>query len=146
MTKSYPYSETRPFKSIYKAGYITPANYIAELIFKKRSESLNYGSNAQQFWLSNSPLHGSYKGEVIAANKLLKKYHADCIIKAIQSPKAKYIMKLAKKENIDKLVPIIESFEKERTEKELVISEKIECKGIQAPFTKTKNKNVLKGL
>jgi hypothetical protein len=46
---------------------------------------------------------------VIQAGKLLQKYKASWIIKAIKSPKAKYIHKLQDK----KLLPIIEKFEKE---------------------------------
>lgn len=128
---------------MHKAGYVTPGNYIAELIFQKRNEYFNSGKNAESFWLQGNKLHGAYKGEVIAANKLLKDYHADSVIKAIKSPQAKFILKLSKKENRDKLIPIIEKFEKERKETEIVISENNKTE-VSKPFGH--GRNILKGL
>tara|TARA_R100000005_G_C4978127_1_gene188801 strand:- start:216 stop:713 length:498 start_codon:yes stop_codon:yes gene_type:complete len=136
-------TDKTPFKSIHKAGYVTPGNYIAELIFQKRNEHFNSGKNAESFWLKGNKLHGAYKGEVIAANKLLKDYHADSVIKAIRSPQAKFILKLSKKENRNKLIPIIEKFEKERKEKEIVASDNTKVE-ISKPFSQ--GKNILKGL
>jgi len=136
-------TEKTPYKSMHKAGYVTPGNYIAELIFQKRNEYFNSGKNAESFWLQGNKLHGAYKGEVIAANKLLKDYHADSVIKAIKSPQAKFILKLSKKENRDKLIPIIEKFEKERKETEIVISENNKTE-VSKPFGY--GRNILKGL
>lgn len=132
-----------PYKSIHKAGYVTAANYIAELIFQKRNEHFNIGKNPESFWLSGNKLHGAYKGEVIAANKLLKEYHADSVIKAIKSPESKFILKLSKKANRDKLIPIIEKFEKNRKEKKIVVSEQMKTE-VSKPFSK--GRNILKGL
>jgi len=141
--KVHSCTEKTPYKSIHKAGYVTPGNYIAELIFQKRNEHFNSGKNPESFWLKGSKLHGAYKGEVIAANKLLKQYHADCIIKAIQSPEAKYILKISKKESRDKLISIIEKFESKRKEKEIIESKASNVE-IAKPFSK--NKNIMKGL
>ena len=143
-TKVHKQSEKYPFKSMYKEGYINAGNYIAELIFKKRSEAFNSGKNAEQFWLTGNRLHGAYKGEVIAANKLLKKYHVLSVAQAIQSNRAKYILKLSKKENIKKLTPIIEYYERQRKDTELLESEQEKIE-VSKPFG-NKKKNILKDL
>lgn len=138
--KKNEYSEKTPFKSKYKEGYVTPSNYIAELIFEKRNETFNSGKCPERFWTKDNKLHGAYKGQVIAAAKLLKKYNADSVIKAVKSPEAKYILKIQDK----KLVPIIEKFEKSRLDKELVESYNT-TEAISKPFRSGK-KNILKDL
>ena len=100
-------SDKKPYKSIFKEGYITPANYITELVFQKRNEAFNSGRCPERFWI-DPKYTGPYRGQVIQAGRLLKKYKANWIIRAIKSPEAKYIHKLQDK----KLIPIIEKFEK----------------------------------
>jgi hypothetical protein len=129
-----------PFKSKYKEGYITPSNYLAELIFEKRNEAFNSGKCPERFWTTDSKLHGAYKGQVIAAARLLKNYHADSIIKALKSTEAKYILKIQDK----KLIPIIEKFEKNRVDKQLDQSYNT-TEEVAKPF-RSKKKNVLKDL
>jgi hypothetical protein len=133
-------TDKTPFKSKYKEGYVTSANYIAELIFEKRNETFNSGKCPERFWTKDNKLHGAYKGQVIAAAKLLKIYHADSIIKALKSPEAKYILKLQDK----KLLPIIEQLEKTRVDKQLDPSYN-RTEEIAKPFRSNK-KNVFKGL
>lgn len=133
-------SEKTPFKSKYKEGYITPSNYIAELIFEKRNEAFNTGKCPERFWIKGNKLHGAYTGQVIAAARLLKNYNADSIIKAIKSPEAKYILKIQDK----KLIPIIEKFEKNRVDKALDQSYNT-TEELSKPF-RSKKKNVLKDL
>lgn len=127
-------SEKRPYKSFFKEGYVTEANYIVELIFKKRFEELSKESCPQKFWNDDSQ-KGPYRGQIIAASRLLKKYHGSSIIKAIKSPKAKYIFKLQD----PKLKPIIESFESTYKETEVIKTEKKETKHMK-PFGKSKNR------
>ena len=138
--KSNECTDKTPFKSKYKEGYITPSNYLAELIFEKRNEAFNSGKCPERFWTKDSKLHGAYKGQVIAAAKLLKNYHADSIIKALKSPEAKYILKIQDK----KLVPIVEKFEKNRVDKQLDESYNT-TEEIAKPF-RSKGKNVFKDL
>jgi hypothetical protein len=133
-------TEKTPFKSKYKEGYITPSNYLAELIFEKRNETFNSGKCPERFWTKDNKLHGAYKGQVIAASKLLKKYHVDSIIKALKSPDAKYILKIQDK----KLIPIVEKFEKNRVDKRLNESYN-RTEELAKPFRSNK-KNVFKGL
>jgi len=133
-------TDKTPFKSKYKEGYITPSNYLAELIFEKRNEAFNSGKCPERFWTTDSKLHGAYKGQVIAAARLLKNYHADSIIKALKSTEAKYILKIQDK----KLIPIIEKFEKNRVDKQLDQSYNT-TEEVAKPF-RSKKKNVLKDL
>ena len=138
-TSTSSVSEKKPYKSIYKEGYVTPANYITELVFEKRNEAFNSGKCPERFW-TDPQYTGPYKGQVIQAGKLLRKYKASWIIKAIKSPEAKYIHKLQDK----KFIPIIEKFEKQ--DKDLTFEETkdiIESKPIKA-FGFGKNK--LRGL
>jgi hypothetical protein len=135
-----PCTEKTPFKSKYKEGYITPANFLAELIFDKRNEFFNSGKCAERFWTSGNKLHGAYKGQVIAASKLLKIYNADSIIKALKSDEAKFIFKLQD----DKLKPIIQKFEDSRVEKTMTESNP-EIEQISKPFRSNK-RNILKDL
>lgn len=133
-------TDKTPFKSKYKEGYVTPSNYIAELIFEKRNETFNSGKCPERFWTKDNKLHGAYKGQVIAAAKLLKKYNAESVIKAVKSPEAKYILKIQDK----KLIPIIEEFEKNRVDKKLDESYN-RTEGLAKPFRSNK-KNVFKDL
>lgn len=133
-------TEKTPFKSKYKEGYITPSNFLAEMIFEKRNEAFNSGKCPERFWVTGNKLHGAYKGQVIAAAKLLKEYHVDSIIKALKSPEAKYILKIQDK----KLQPIIEKFEKNRLDKHLTESYNT-TEGISKPF-RGKHRNILKDL
>lgn len=138
--KPKPCTDKTPFKSKYKEGYITPANFIAEMIFEKRNEFFNQGKCPERFWIKDNKLHGAYKGQVIAASKLLKKYNADSIIKALKSDDAKFIFKAQDK----KLEPIIKKFEDLRVDKELLKSYNVE-KEVSKPFNGGK-KNILKDL
>ena len=110
------------------------------MIFEKRNENFNSGKNAERFWVTGNKLHGSYKGQVIAAAKLLKKYNVDSIAKAIRSKEAKYILKFQDK----KLVPIIEKFEKNRVDRQLDQSYNT-TEEVSKPF-RSGRKNILKGL
>lgn len=123
---------------MFKDGYVTPANYIAEIIFKKRAEHFESGMCAIKFW-NMKKNKGPYRGQVIQASRLLKKYRDSSIIKALQSREAKYILKL----NHEKLIPLIEKFEKQYKDTEFKKTEKKENKKMK-PFGK--GKNMLEGL
>jgi hypothetical protein len=132
-------TETRPYKSIYKEGYVTEANYITEVIFKKRSEKFDSGKLPENFWQS-AKHKGAYTGQLIQASRLLKKYKGKSIIDAINCPRASYIFKLQDK----KLVPLIEEFEKINIDKVIETTETVEyVKRVTPTFGK---KNRLGGL
>ena len=133
-------NEKTPFKSKYKEGYITPANFLAEMIFEKRNEFFNSGKCPERFWVTGNKLHSSYKGQVISASRLLKKYNVDSIIKALKSPDAKFILKIQDK----RLEPIIQKFESQRLDKSFDDSDS-KLEEISKPF-RSNNKNILKDL
>jgi hypothetical protein len=139
-TREHPQSETHPFKSKFKGGYITPPNYLAELIFEKRSNHFNSGRNPEQFWLTGNRLNGAYKGQVIQASRLLQRYRVQCVSQALQSPEARFIFKLQDK----KLIPIIERFERSYADRVLIQAQDSQGQEISKPFGKGKNK--MKGL
>jgi hypothetical protein len=134
-------SEKTPFKSKYKEGYITASNYLAEIVFEKRNEFFNSGKCSERFWIKGNKLHGAYKGQVIAASRLLKKYNVDSISKALKSDEAKYILKIQDK----RLIPIIEKLESTRVDKELVQSYNAN-EEVAKPFRSKQSKNILKDL
>lgn len=82
---------------------ITDANKLCEKIFQKRAEKNNEGKLPDKFWKMEK-YKGSYTGQIVAANRLLKKYSMLAICRALDSKDAKYILSLTNK----KLIPIIE--------------------------------------
>lgn len=83
MSTSSDQSEKRPFKSLYKEGYVTGPNYLCELIFQRRGE---FDKNAvpQSMW--NSPkFKQQYVGQIVHINKLLKEYEISTLITAFNA-------------------------------------------------------------
>lgn len=121
-------------KSIFKEGYVTEACYIVEVLFQKRSEIFNSGKYPENFW--NLPKYkGQFTGQIIQANKLLKLYSGQSIIRALNSPKSKGVIKLQD----DKLIRIIKEFERDKTETEIVVVEQ-KAAEVAKPFSRTVNK------
>lgn len=85
MSRRFDQSDKRPFKSLFKEGYVTEADYIAELLFKRRGE-FDKNSLPQSFW--NVPkFRKLYVGQIIHINKLLKEYSAAVLIRAVNESK-----------------------------------------------------------
>lgn len=88
--KRYDQTDIRPFKSIYKDGYVTVDNYIAELIFQRRSEYNNI-SLPHRFW--NDPKYKNlYIAQIVHINRLLEKVSSAAILKAFKESKAASIL------------------------------------------------------
>lgn len=85
---------------------ITDGNKICEKIFQKRAEKNNEGKLPDKFW-KMAKYKGPYTGQIVAANRLLKKYSMLAICRALDSKEAKYILSLTNK----KLIPIIEKMQ-----------------------------------
>jgi hypothetical protein len=80
--KRYDQTDTRPFKSIYKEGYVTVDNYIAELFFQRRAE-WNKSALPRQFW--NTPQYKKqYTIQLIHINRLLERVSSSAILKAFK--------------------------------------------------------------
>ena len=83
MSTSSDQSEKRPFKSLYKEGYVTGPNYLCELIFQRRGE---FDKNAvpQSMW-NNPKFKQQYVGQIVHINKLLKEYEISTLITAFNA-------------------------------------------------------------
>lgn len=73
-------------KEVSAAQYIT--EIICEHLAQKNKQDLHY-----RFWLSKE-WEKFYKSQIFSANKLLKKFEAKAIIRALESPKSKKIYSL----------------------------------------------------
>lgn len=98
---------TNKYPSRYSNGkQVSAAQYITEVICEHKAKidglDLNY-----KFWISKEwDLH--YRSQISSANKLLKKYSASAIIKALNDKKSEKIYSL----RAPHLLPIIEKYEK----------------------------------
>ncbi len=109
MSRRFDQSDKRPFKSLFKEGYVTEADYIAELLFKRRGE-VSKNSLPQSFW--NVPkFRNQYVGQIVHINKMLKEYSVSVLIKAVTD--AKYALSITNKE-IKRLADIYNEEEKKR--------------------------------
>ncbi len=109
MSRRFDQSDKRPFKSLFKEGYVTEADYIAELLFKRRGE-VSKNSLPQSFW--NVPkFRQQYVGQIVHINKMLKEYSVAVLIKAVTD--SKYALSITNKE-IKRLADIYREEEKHR--------------------------------
>jgi hypothetical protein len=118
MSRRFDQSDKRPFKSLFKEGYVTEADYIAELLFKRRGE-FSKNSLPQSFW--NSPkFKNLYVGQIVHINKMLKEYSVAVLIKAVQQ--AKFALSITNKE-IKRLADI---FKEEESQRDKILEVKTE--------------------
>lgn len=86
MSRKFDQSETHPFKSIFKEGYVTPANYLCELIFQRRGEFDK--NNPPQYLWNNDKFKKQYIGQLVHINSLLKEYSISTLLKAFKETSA----------------------------------------------------------
>jgi len=120
---------------------VSDAQYITEIICehkaKRDKKDLHY-----RFWL-NTEWEKFFKNQIASAHRLLKKYSAKAIIKALNHPKTKNTYSLRSKY----LIPIIEQEEKILSLENKTLSKKIERTKDPTSFRKTKiKKNILSNL
>ena len=100
----------RTEKSKYKhestGDHCTCAAYVAEIMCKRNAESKNEGSLPYKFW-SKKPWNWTFKRQLFAANKLLKKYSEEALVKAVGSSEFRGIFSL----NHWKAVGIIKKYQ-----------------------------------
>jgi hypothetical protein len=113
---------------------ITAAQYITEIICehwaKQNQQDLHY-----RFWSTSEKWQKHYKGQISTANKLVKKYNAKAIIKALNDPKASRIYSL----RAPHLPAIIERYEKILEEQKEEFTKNFERKE-NAKFEKNRSK------
>lgn len=84
-------------KSKYKhestGDHCTCSQYVAAIMCQRNAENKNEGSLPYKFW-SKKPWDWTYKKQLWAANKLLKIYSEEALVKAIHSDEFKGIFSL----------------------------------------------------
>lgn len=134
MAEKYP-SKYSNGKSVSAAQYIT--EIICENKAKLSKEDLHY-----RFWISKKwSLY--YRNQIASANKLLEKYSAEAIVKALKSDKAKKIYSL----RAPHLLAIIQQQEDLLASQNQTMS-KIPDRKLDKTFesSESKNKNILSKL
>lgn len=136
----------RTEKSKYKhestGDYCTCAAYVAEIMCKKNAENRNEGSLPYKFW-SRKPWDWTFKRQLFMANKLIKEFSEEAIVKAINSKEFNRIFSLkhpSAKEIIKKYQLLVDAQE---------TKEKQEITHFEKPKRRSKSfgkKNVLQKL
>jgi len=97
------------FKSIYGNGFVTPAQYLTEalcfLVARQRGINL-----PDRFWESEEWAK-FFRHQVTLANRLLKKYDIDAILKALKDRRIKNKIRSLGANFM--LVPVVEEYQKE---------------------------------
>ena len=117
----------RTDKSKYKhestGDYCTCAAYVAEIMCKRNAENKNQGSLPFKFW-NKKPWDWTFKKQMWAAQKILKEYSEEALVKAIHSDEFKGIFSL----NHPKCIGIISKYEILLKEQESKPKQEIEVK------------------
>lgn len=85
-------SKGKPYKSPSTGQACDAAQYVAELMCIRKSEKQNIGNLGYKFW--NKSHKDSYKGQIVAAKRLMKEFGEKTVISFINSPKGKNIYSL----------------------------------------------------
>lgn len=104
-SRKFDQSDERPFKSSFKEGYISAADYLCELVFKKRA-AVSKTPVPESFWNSED-YKKQYVGQAIHARRLLKTYPVSVVIKAFEN--TPYCLSLTN----PKMKPLLEKYKKE---------------------------------
>lgn len=117
----------RSDKSKYKhestGDYCTCAQYVAAIMCQRNAENKNVGSLPHKFW-NKKPWDWTYKKQLWKANKILKDYSEEALVKAIHSPDFKGIFSL----NHPKCIGIIRKYELLLNEEKSKPKQEIEVK------------------
>lgn len=84
------------------------AQYIAELMCLRRSEFQNSGNLGYKFW--NKSHKESYKGQIVAAKRLIQQFDEKLLISFINSPQGKKIYSLGFFKPLDFVVEAIKKY------------------------------------
>tara|TARA_R100000988_G_C4002782_1_gene170248 strand:+ start:1832 stop:2290 length:459 start_codon:yes stop_codon:yes gene_type:complete len=86
--------------------YCTCSAYVAEIMCRKNAENKNEGSLPYKFW-NKKPWNWTFKRQVFAANKLLKKFSEEALVKAVNSAEFRGIFSL----NHPKVIGVLKKYE-----------------------------------
>tara|TARA_B100001094_G_scaffold330131_1_gene394602 strand:+ start:7674 stop:8138 length:465 start_codon:yes stop_codon:yes gene_type:complete len=132
----------RTDKSRYKhestGDHCTCAAYVAEIMCKRNAEKKNQGSLPHKFW-SKKPWDWTFKRQLFVANKLLKTYSEEALVKAINSNEFYGIFSL----NHPKVTSVIAKYEllleKQRSKPKQEIEVKKNAKNRKKSYGKKNN-------
>jgi|TARA_B100000085_G_scaffold284494_1_gene317745 hypothetical protein len=100
----------RTEKSRYKhestGDYCTCAAYVAEIMCRRNAENKNVGSLPYKFW-NKKPWNWTFKKQLWAAQKILKDFSEEALVKAVNSSDFKGIFSL----NHPKCIGVISKYE-----------------------------------
>lgn len=100
----------RTTKSKYKhestGDHCTCSQYVAAIMCQRNAENKNEGSLPYKFW-NKKPWDWTYKKQLWAANKILRTYSEEALVKAIHSDEFRGIFSL----NHPKVIGIIRKYE-----------------------------------
>jgi hypothetical protein len=133
-------SDKRRWKSIFSEAYINPAQYITELICHRKAQSEKRDLSVK-FWESDY-WSAYFRSQIPTANKLLKKYDAEAIIKALKHWKAKNIYSL----RAPHLIPLIEAEQKIIDSKPPVVESALDVVEGNIPIQRVKENKALNKL
>ncbi len=138
----------RTDKSKYKhestGDYCTCAAFVAEMMCKKNAENKNEGSLPYKFW-SKKPWDWTFKRQLFLANKLIKEFGEQPLVRAVESSDFKRIFSLnhpSAKKIIKKYRSIIEN---ERNKETQAVEYKTEATHRSKTYGSKKN-NILQKL
>jgi hypothetical protein len=86
-------SDKSKYKHESTGDFCTCAAYVAEIMCKKNAENKNVGSLPYKFW-SKKPWDWTFKRQLIAANKMIKEFSEEGIVKAVNSTEFRKIFSL----------------------------------------------------
>lgn len=134
MTKRKRSDKSR-YKHISTGDYCTCAAYVAEVMCMRYAEYKNQGSLSFKFW-NEKPWDWTFKKQLLAAQKLIKKYSEAALVKAVHSDEFKGIFSL----NNPKALFIIKKYQL-IVEQEKQSFQKLEIKEQSSRRKKTFGKN-----
>tara|TARA_B100002019_G_scaffold153495_1_gene132330 strand:- start:201 stop:653 length:453 start_codon:yes stop_codon:yes gene_type:complete len=116
-------SEKSKYKHASTGDHCTCAQYVAAIMCQRNAENKNEGSLPYKFW-NKKPWDWTYKKQLWKANKILKDYSEEALVKAVESPEFKGIFSL----NHPKVVGIIKKYELQIEQQKSKPKQEIEVK------------------
>jgi hypothetical protein len=116
-------SEKSKYKHASTGDHCTCAQYVAAIMCQRNAENKNEGSLPYKFW-NKKPWDWTYKKQLWKANKILKDYSEEALVKAIESPEFKGIFSL----NHPKVIGIIKKYELQIEDQKSKPKQEIEVK------------------
>jgi len=122
-------SEKSKYKHESTGDFCTCAAYVAEIMCKKNAENKNVGSLPYKFW-NKKPWDWTFKRQLFTANKLIKEFSEEAIVKAVNSPEFRKIFSLhhpSAKSTIKKYHLLVED-QKRQEKQEIEYVENPQCR------------------